>query len=259
QVAFGDRLAQIRVHDLTDRLGRVADARGAGALAAEPGRVVRVLDQVSREPTLALAAEAAHALRRVGGEADSRLLPVVADVDAGRQLPLDDVSDGRLRLAREIVLVDRLATILSDEQVTERRRPGQAADVSGKDTMLAALHGALPATSRRARCWDRPSGAEASRRQVGRLDYTTRALDQPRRRGIRDRLEPVTSKEQVAAKHHAIVDDIVKSRGVLQGPFTMFLHSPDIAGRVAHLGASVRFEGTLDMRVRVLAAMTVAR
>jgi 4-carboxymuconolactone decarboxylase len=39
----------------------------------------------------------------------------------------------------------------------------------------------------------------------------------------------------------------------------MFLHSPELAGRVAHLGAYVRFEGSLDMRVRVLAAMTVAR
>jgi 4-carboxymuconolactone decarboxylase len=39
----------------------------------------------------------------------------------------------------------------------------------------------------------------------------------------------------------------------------MFLHCPELAGRVAHLGAYVRFEGTLDMRVRVLAAMVVAR
>ena len=73
------------------------------------------------------------------------------------------------------------------------------------------------------------------------------------------RLTPITSKGQVAAKDQAIVDDIVKSRGALQGPFTMFLHSPELAGRVAHLGAFVRFEGSLDMRVRVLAAMTVAR
>jgi 4-carboxymuconolactone decarboxylase len=39
----------------------------------------------------------------------------------------------------------------------------------------------------------------------------------------------------------------------------MFLHCPELAGRVAHLGAFERFEGSLDMRVRVLAAMTVAR
>ena len=74
------------------------------------------------------------------------------------------------------------------------------------------------------------------------------------------RLTPITKKDQVPAQHHAIVDDIIKSRGgIQQGPFTMFLHSPEIAGRVAHLGGYVRFEGSLDMRVRVLAAMTVAR
>jgi len=73
------------------------------------------------------------------------------------------------------------------------------------------------------------------------------------------RLTPITSKQQVAAKDQAIVDGIVASRGALQGPFTMFLHCPDLAGRLAHLGAFVRFEGSLDMRVRVLAAMTVAR
>ena len=73
------------------------------------------------------------------------------------------------------------------------------------------------------------------------------------------RLTPITSKDQVPAKDQAIVDGILKSRGSLQGPFTMFLHSPELAGRAAHLGAYVRFEGSLDMRVRVLAAMTVAR
>jgi 4-carboxymuconolactone decarboxylase len=73
------------------------------------------------------------------------------------------------------------------------------------------------------------------------------------------RLTSITKKEQVPAKDHAIVDGILKSRGEIAGPFTMFLHSPEIAGRVAHLGAYVRFEGSLDMRVRVLAAMVVAR
>jgi 4-carboxymuconolactone decarboxylase len=73
------------------------------------------------------------------------------------------------------------------------------------------------------------------------------------------RLTPITSKDQVPARDHAVVDGILQSRGALQGPFTMFLHSPELAGRVAHLGAYVRFEGSLDMRVRVLAAMTVAR
>jgi 4-carboxymuconolactone decarboxylase len=73
------------------------------------------------------------------------------------------------------------------------------------------------------------------------------------------RLTPITSKDQVAPKDHAVVDGIMASRGALQGPFSMFLHSPELAGRAAHLGAYVRFEGSLDMRVRVLAAMVVAR
>src|SRR5262244_2526284 len=73
------------------------------------------------------------------------------------------------------------------------------------------------------------------------------------------RLTPITSKDQVPVNDHAIVDTIIDSRGSLHGPFSMFLHSPELAGRVAHLGAFVRFEGSLDMRVRVLAAMTAAR
>src|SRR5437870_12730680 len=73
------------------------------------------------------------------------------------------------------------------------------------------------------------------------------------------RLTSITSKEQVPAKYHPVVDAIIKSRGAIAGPFLMFMHCPPLAERVAHLGAYVRFEGSLDMRVRVLAAMTVAR
>ncbi len=73
------------------------------------------------------------------------------------------------------------------------------------------------------------------------------------------RLTSITSKNQVPAEHHAIVDAVVKSRGAVQGPFTMLLHCPPLAGHLVDLGAYVRFEGKLDKRVRVLAAMTVAR
>ena len=54
------------------------------------------------------------------------------------------------------------------------------------------------------------------------------------------KLPLITSKDQVDAKDHAIVDAIVESRGALQGPFSIFLHCPELAGRVAHLGAFVR-------------------
>jgi 4-carboxymuconolactone decarboxylase len=73
------------------------------------------------------------------------------------------------------------------------------------------------------------------------------------------RLAPITGKNQVPVEHHPIVDAIVESRGGVKGPFTMLMHCPPLAGRLMHLGAYVRFEGKLDKRVRVLAAMTVAR
>ena len=73
------------------------------------------------------------------------------------------------------------------------------------------------------------------------------------------RLEPITSKEQVAPEHHGTFDAIVASRGAVQGPFTMLMHHPELAAHVGTLGGYIRFEGDLDMRSRVLAAMTVAR
>ncbi len=73
------------------------------------------------------------------------------------------------------------------------------------------------------------------------------------------RLPAITRKDQVPAEHHAIVDSIVSSRGSVHGPFTMLMHCPPLAAHMVPLGGYVRFEGKLDKRVRVLAAMTVAR
>lgn len=73
------------------------------------------------------------------------------------------------------------------------------------------------------------------------------------------RLKPITSKAQLAPEHQDIADAVVKSRGGIHGPFTMLLHCPQLASHLVQLGGYVRFEGELDMRVRVLAAMTVAR
>src|SRR5919112_13055 len=73
------------------------------------------------------------------------------------------------------------------------------------------------------------------------------------------RLESIRTKEQVAPEHHRIYDAVVKSRGAVQGPFTMLLHCPPLAEHFVHIGGYIRCEGKLDHRVRVLAAMTVAR
>src|SRR2546425_1059069 len=103
-----------------------------------------------------------------------------------------------------------------------------------------------------------PLHSAAGRARLAGLKAVT-GRPSPSRSTNMARLSPITSKEQVVPEAHSIVDGIVESRGTLQGPFSMFLHAPELAERVAHLGAYVRFEGGLDMRVRVLAAMTVAR
>ena len=73
------------------------------------------------------------------------------------------------------------------------------------------------------------------------------------------RLKPITSADQVALKDRDIAENVIKSRGAIQGPFTMLLHCPELADRMVDIGGYVRFEGSLDKRVRVLAAMVVAR
>ncbi len=73
------------------------------------------------------------------------------------------------------------------------------------------------------------------------------------------RLTPITSKDQVPAQYHDIADKVIASRGGIRGPFTMLMHCPPIAQHYVSLGGYVRFEGKLDHRVRVLAAMVAAR
>jgi 4-carboxymuconolactone decarboxylase len=73
------------------------------------------------------------------------------------------------------------------------------------------------------------------------------------------RLKPITSKEQVPPEYRPVADAVVKSRGGIHGPFTMLMHCPPLADHLVNVGGYVRFEGSLDHRVRVLAAMTVAR
>ena len=61
------------------------------------------------------------------------------------------------------------------------------------------------------------------------------------------------------AEHQHIFDEIAGSRGAVRGPFAMLLHSPDVAGRIAHTGAYIRFETTLPDDLREVAILTTAR
>jgi hypothetical protein len=43
------------------------------------------------------------------------------------------------------------------------------------------------------------------------------------------RVTPVASKADVAPEHQAVVDDVLKVFGAIRGPFSMMLHSPEMA------------------------------
>jgi 4-carboxymuconolactone decarboxylase len=70
---------------------------------------------------------------------------------------------------------------------------------------------------------------------------------------------PEVKREDIAPGMQYAYDEIAGSRGAVRGPFAMLLHSPDVAARIAHAGAYIRFETTLDAKVRELAILTVAR
>ena len=73
------------------------------------------------------------------------------------------------------------------------------------------------------------------------------------------RIPQITDRDDVPPEAHAVFDAIVASRGSVRGPFTVLMHSPEAAGRVAHLGSFVRFESSLPSRLREVAATTVVR
>jgi 4-carboxymuconolactone decarboxylase len=67
------------------------------------------------------------------------------------------------------------------------------------------------------------------------------------------------SPEQLTGKARTIAEKIVDTRKSLDGPFSVWMHAPEWAERVAHLGTMVRWEGTLELRTRTLAALVVGR
>lgn len=70
---------------------------------------------------------------------------------------------------------------------------------------------------------------------------------------------PVVSRDDLSEDHRSIYDEILGSRGEVAGPFAVLLNSPELAKRVAHLGAYIRFESVLTDQVREMAILATAR
>jgi 4-carboxymuconolactone decarboxylase len=73
------------------------------------------------------------------------------------------------------------------------------------------------------------------------------------------RLQPLTERDELPAEAHEAFDAIVASRGSMPGPFAVMMHGPEVANRVAHLGAYLRFESSLSPVHQELAILTATR
>lgn len=73
------------------------------------------------------------------------------------------------------------------------------------------------------------------------------------------RVPVLKSPDELTGEARDIAEKIVDTRKALDGPFSVWMHAPEWAERVAHLGTLVRWEGTLELRTRTLAALVVGR
>ncbi|MBM3227144.1 MAG: carboxymuconolactone decarboxylase family protein [Candidatus Tectomicrobia bacterium] len=70
---------------------------------------------------------------------------------------------------------------------------------------------------------------------------------------------PDIQRDQLKPEEQHFYDGIADSRGSVRGPYGVLLHSPDLASRVAHTGAFVRFNLDLPEALREIIIIATAR
>lgn len=70
---------------------------------------------------------------------------------------------------------------------------------------------------------------------------------------------PQIERDQLAPADQKHYDAIADSRGSVRGPYGVLLHSPDLAARVAHTGAFVRYNLDLPEALRETIILATAR
>jgi 4-carboxymuconolactone decarboxylase len=73
------------------------------------------------------------------------------------------------------------------------------------------------------------------------------------------RVAPVTGKQDVPAEYHQVVDQVIEVFGGVRGPFSVLLHSPNLAERVLQLVKFYRADSVVDAPLRSLAILATAR
>ena len=69
---------------------------------------------------------------------------------------------------------------------------------------------------------------------------------------------PNVERDQLKPEDQKYFDEIAGSRGSIRGPYGVLLHSPDVAARVAHTGAYVRFDFKMPESLKETVIITAA-
>lgn len=73
------------------------------------------------------------------------------------------------------------------------------------------------------------------------------------------RLKPLSTHDDMAPADQHFLDRVILTRGWISGVFQALLHTPDVAARIASIGAYFLYETILTPRQRTLAWLTTAR
>lgn len=73
------------------------------------------------------------------------------------------------------------------------------------------------------------------------------------------RVAPITGKSDVAAEYHGVVDGVLEVFGQIRGPFSMLLHSPQLAEQMLSLGNFYRHHSIVAPKHRSLAILVAVR
>jgi 4-carboxymuconolactone decarboxylase len=73
------------------------------------------------------------------------------------------------------------------------------------------------------------------------------------------RVDPITGKSDVATEYHGVVDGVLKVFGQIRGPFSMLLHSPQLAEQMLNLGNFYRDHSMVAPKDRSLAILVGVR
>src|SRR6185295_9208757 len=77
--------------------------------------------------------------------------------------------------------------------------------------------------------------------------------------GNMPRVPPITGKEDVPAEHHGVVDDVLGVFGRIRGPFSMLLHSPNMASKLLPMVTFNRDETIVQPNPRFAAILSAVR